>query len=96
MSFPVMQPAPSTQCPSNYTVQLGDTYCIIAGKLGISGARLMAANPDIPLTNVAAGQQFRIPCKPQSDCCPNYIVVAPNGTGGFANHNVLALHSVLI
>ena len=44
-------------------------------------ASLMAANPTIPLSGVAAGETFTIPCKPEQNCCPFYLYAAPNGTG---------------
>ena len=41
----------------------------------------MAANPTIPLSKVAPGEKFTIPCKPEQNCCPLYLYAAPNGTG---------------
>ena len=49
--------------------------------LALQVANLMAANPTIPLSGVAAGETFTIPCKPEQNCCPFYLYAAPNGTG---------------
>lgn len=78
---PARLPTLPKKCPYNYTVQPGDTYCQISSKLGISVKRLEANNPKIGVSNVTAGEQFRVPCKPETDCCPTYITAAAEGTG---------------
>ena len=50
-------------------------------KFGVSVARLMAANPSIPLANVSAGQTFAVPCQPETECCPFFLYAVPEGTG---------------
>ncbi len=59
------------QCPQNhylYIIKPGDTFSIIANRLGISVMRLMAANPGINPYNLMIGQTICIP----SVCPSNY------------------------
>lgn len=61
----------SRQCPANhypYVIQPGDTLNYIAGRLGVSVAGILAANPGVNPYALRIGQRICIP----RPCPPNY------------------------
>ena len=89
---PVRLPTLPKKCPYNYTVESGDTYCKISSRVGISVPRLQANNPKIGVFNVTPGEQFRIPCKPEINCCPTFITAAAEGTGKLLVSKLSSFH----
>ncbi|KAK2026936.1 LysM domain-containing protein [Colletotrichum zoysiae] len=50
--------------PATWTVQSGETFYIIAQKLGLNYLILEAVNPDVEATNIAIGQVINVPVCP--------------------------------
>ncbi len=65
----------STTCAYQYTVKRGDSFYLIAHRVGVPLRDLLAANPDIPPSRLAIGDVLCIPYasdvnKPAAECPP--------------------------